>query len=124
MCINWDRSPKSLPTLLIRLSYIDSVIKTCRLLQSNQNRQKNKTGSTNAKIDPNINHLAPQQSLHYTGSNILRILFLDSSNIFSDEGFGSNHRAYVGILQQGIMNDFDALSAINLKDLSPVDAWF
>ena len=53
----------------------------------------------------------PNQTLQYSGGDILRNQFLDSSNILTSGGFGSNNRAYIGILQQGIRDDITALSS-------------
>ena len=72
--------------------------KTHRVLQSILN-QRNQASTNNVNINPSINHLAPQQTLQYSGEDILRNQFLQSSNIFTSGGFGSNNRNYVGILQ-------------------------
>ena len=55
--------------------------------------------------------------------NLVHNIFMDSSqNIFSGNGFGSNQRAYAGIIQMKV-SDQDAFNDVVLSDLLPCLAW-
>ena len=56
-------------------------------------------------------------------SNLIHDIFMDSHNIFSGTGFGTNQRAFAAVAQMGITSNSDALNDVFLSDLKPCIAW-
>ena len=78
--------------------------KTHRVLQTIPS-QRHQAATNNVETNQRINHLAPQQTLLYSGVDILRDQYLQTGTIFTRGWFSSNNRAYIGVLQQGIRDD-------------------
>ena len=57
-------------------------------------------------------------------TDLIHDAFMNSTNLFSSNGFGSGPRTYAAVAQLNIRSNFDAQQDINLTELILCTAWF
>ena len=57
-------------------------------------------------------------------TDLIHDTFMNSTNLFPSDGFGTGPRAYAAVVQMNIISNYDALKDIHLTDLNPCTAWF